>query len=142
MSSEYYCTILKTNRHLTSLCKSTNLKLKESLHLHLTLFVTQSLCFWFWLPTHRRVQSLHGQGRRWRVDVAVGINVRLLGPRVGAGVLHSRLDVHHLDGQVVELLLRRNAVSVQAVLANDRVRVQVGRHPRPWSCHLHVLHRT
>lgn len=142
MSSEYYCTIIKMNRHLTSLCESTNLKLKRSLHLHLTLFVTQSLCFGFWLPTHRGVQSLHGEGRRWRVDVAVGVDVRLLGPRVGARVLHSWLDIHHLDGQVVELLLWRHAVPVQAVLADDRVRVQVGRHPGAWGCHLHVLHCT
>lgn len=85
---------------------------------------------------------MHGEGRRWWVDVAVGVDVRLLGPRVRARILHSRLDVHHLDGQVVELLLRRHAIPVETVLADDRMRVQVGRHPGPWGCHLHVLHWT
>lgn len=85
---------------------------------------------------------MHGEGRRRGVDIAVGVHVGLLRSRVGPRVLHGGLDVHHLDGQVVELLLRRHAVPVQAVLADDRVRVQVGRHPGPWGCHLHVLHRT
>lgn len=85
---------------------------------------------------------MHSEGRRWGVDVTVGVDVRLLGPGVGPRVLHGWLDVHHLDGQVVELLLRRHAVAIQAVLADDRVRVQVRRHPRPGGGHLHVLHWT
>lgn len=86
------------------------------------------------LPAHGGVERLHGERRR-RVDVAV-VHVGLLRPRVGA-VLHGGLHVHHL--QVVELLLRRHAVAVEPVLADD-VRVQVGRHARARR-HLHVLHR-
>lgn len=74
------------------------------------------------------------------VDIPVSIDVRLLSPWVGARVLDPGLHVHHLDGQVVELLLRRHPVAVEAVLADD-VRVEVGRHARA-GAHLHVLHRT
>lgn len=90
------------------------------------------------LPAHGGVEGLHGERRRRRVDVAVRVHVGLLRARVGAAVLHARLHVHHL--QVVELLLRRHAVPVEPVLADD-VRVQVRRHARARG-HLHVLHRT
>lgn len=90
------------------------------------------------LPAHGGVQRLHGQRRRRRVDVAVRVHVGLLRARVGRAVLHARLHVHHL--QVVELLLRRHAVPVEPVAADD-VRVEVGRHARARR-HLHVLHRT
>lgn len=90
------------------------------------------------LPAHGGVEGLHGEGGR-RVDVPVRVHVGLLRARVGRGVLHAGLHVHHLHGQVVELLLRRHAIPVEPVLADD-VRVQVGRHARARR-HLHVLHR-
>ena len=67
------------------------------------------------LPTHRRVEGLHGQ--RWVYITCVGVNVGLLSPGIRPRVLDSRLDIHHLDWQVVELLLRWHSVAVQAVLA-------------------------
>lgn len=97
-----------------------------------------------WLPAHGRVEGGHGEGGRG-VDVAgVGVHVGLLGAGVSSGVLDSWLDIHHLHGQIVELLLRRHPVAVEPVLADvvrDDVRVQVGRHARA-GAHLHVLHRT
>lgn len=101
--------------------------------------VPRSLRLGCGLPAHGGVERLHGERRR-RVDVAIRVHVGLLRARVGARVLHARLHVHHLHRQVVELLLRRHAVAVQPVLADDRVRVQVGRHARPGRRHLHVLH--